>query len=850
MKSPILLALAVAGFAAAVAPSHSFAASAGSTDTLPLTRVLGGALKDPVLSGDYAYIPSGRVINTWNYADPAAPHQVAATAVANGVIQGLTRWGDYLYASWQRGDDNAGIAVYSLADPAKPMLVNQFDDYTPSSLKLLWTVAAANGYLYLFDQENGIYFGDLGANPQHPTFTRLQRTPITYDRSYVEGNYVYVSGTTTQADPRHVCAIFDVSNPSSPVGAGGCGGGVTPDHFRSRVRPPLAVDFGLQLALVDVTDPHNAVPLGSVESAPATDGFLYGDRAYTVGFAGIDMYDISNRSAPVLAGHSPIPTLGTDSVSMFDDNVLLLTSTDRFARLKLSATNAPSVVSSVTPAGGAVSDDVAIVDGKAVVLQENYGLGIFDADTLQPLARFDVDLPEQLNLRDFEQFAVDGHRAYLTAWGYGLVVVDLADPLHPAELGRVPFDFASTVAANGNFAYIGTVTNVGYVQVVDVSDPARPTLRGNVEVGSAYRLKVRGNYVFVADALAGMRVVDVSNPDAPALVALYDNGCLGFGGAAYDVALSEDGKRAFVACESGLHILDVSVPAAPQPLGVFPASFAGNSTVEVRGNRAWFGDAFGLHEIDITNPVVPVEVGTTDIGSFAPTRLRALDDGRLFLFQRQLGIHVFGERAIEDAIFKDGFDGAPPAQPSVSDYDDLGEGFLGTQYAYNGVNYHDVNGIGGVFPDGSTFTSDDVGDQLIVENATDFFTGFPDFGSVPNVLTFGTSFIAGGNLSLGPLVRMTMDLDQPASAAQIDLAFYENGPWGGIELHMDAYSRGTVVASDTLTIADGGGRDNVTTSRLAVSGATFDSLKIYATFGGEPSAPRVLLDHLVLTPAP
>lgn len=850
MKSPILLALAVAGFAAAVAPSHSFAAAAGSANTLPLTRVLGGALKDPVLSGDYAYIPSGRIVNTWNYADPAAPRQVAVTAVANGVIQGLTRWGDYLYASWQRGDDNAGIAVYSLADPANPVLVNQFDDYVSSSLKQLWTVAAANGYLYLFDQENGMYFGDLGANPLHPTFTRFQRTPITYDRSYVDGNFVYVSGTTTQADPRHVCSIYDVSNPSSPVGAGGCGGGITPDHFRSRVRPPLAVDFGLQLALFDVTDPHNSTPLASIESAPATDGFLHGDRAYTIGFAGIDIYDISNRSAPVLAGHSTIPTLGAESVSMFDDNVLLLTSTDRFTRLKLSTPNTPSVVSSVAPAGGAVTDDIVIVDGKAVALQENYGLGILDADTLQPLARFDADLPEQLNLRDFEQFAVDGHRAYLTAWGYGLVVVDLTDPLHPAELGRLPYDYASSAAASGNFAYIGTVTNGGYVQVVDVSDPTHPTPRGRVEVGGAHRMQVRGNFVFVADDLAGLRVVDVSNPDAPALVALYDNGCMGFIGGAYDVALSDDGKRAYVACESGLHILDVSVPAAPQPLGVFAATFAANSTVAVRGNRAWFGDAYGLHEIDISNPVLPVEVGTTDIGSFMPTRLRALDDGRVFLFQRQVGIHVFGARAIEDSIFKDGFDGAPPAQPRVSDYDDLSEGFLGTQYAYNGVTYHDVNGIGGVFPDGSTFVPKDVGDQLIVENATDFFTGFPDFGSVPNVLTFGTSFIAGGNLSLGPLVRMTMDLDQPASAAQIDVAYYENGPWGGIELHMDAYSNGAVVASDTLTIADGGGRDNATTSRLAVSGATFDSLKIYATYGGQPTAPRVLLDHLVLTPAP
>ncbi len=198
-----------------------------------------------------------------------------------------------------------------------------------------------------------------------------------------------------------------------------------------------------------------------------------------------------------------------------------------------------------------------------------------------------------------------------------------------------------------------------------------------------------------------------------------------------------------------------------------------------------------------------------------------------------------------DLIFADDFD---PAGPSISNYDDLVEGSLDTSYAYNGVSYHDVNGIGGVFPDGSTFTPDDVGDQLIIEDATDFYIDFPDYGSSPNSMTFGTAYIPGPNLTIGPLVRVTMDLDAPASAAGVDIAFYENGPWGGIEIHLDALDAGTVVASDVITIANGGGRDNPTTAKLGVGGATFDSLKLYATYGDQPSAPRIMMDDLTLTP--
>jgi len=199
-----------------------------------------------------------------------------------------------------------------------------------------------------------------------------------------------------------------------------------------------------------------------------------------------------------------------------------------------------------------------------------------------------------------------------------------------------------------------------------------------------------------------------------------------------------------------------------------------------------------------------------------------------------------------DLVFADGFDGA---QASISNYDDLTEGFLGTSFDYNGVSYHDVNGIGGVFPDGSTFVPADVGDQLIIEDATVFYGVHPDYGSSPNSMTFGSSFVNGPNLSLGALVRVTMDLAVPASSATVDLGFYENGPWGGIVLHLDALDGDTVVASDSLTIANGGGHDNDTVATFSVSAPTFDSLKLYATYEDQPSAPRVIIDDLALTPA-
>lgn len=215
---------------------------------------------------------------------------------------------------------------------------------------------------------------------------------------------------------------------------------------------------------------------------------------------------------------------------------------------------------------------------------------------------------------------------------------------------------------------------------------------------------------------------------------------------------------------------------------------------------------------------------------------RLVDLGAVRLVDRDAG---------NDAIFTDGFESADSTH--VTRYDDLQEGFLGTAFDLDGIHYHDCNGLDGVFPDGSTFAAADIGDNFTIENATAFYADFPGFGSSPNALTFGDGYINGDNFSIGAMERASMDLGAPANAARFDLAYYENGPWGGIVLHLDAVSEGQVVASDSLTIADAGGRDNVTTASLQVQGATFDGLRLYATYGAKPSAPRVMIDNLSIT---
>lgn len=182
----------------------------------------------------------------------------------------------------------------------------------------------------------------------------------------------------------------------------------------------------------------------------------------------------------------------------------------------------------------------------------------------------------------------------------------------------------------------------------------------------------------------------------------------------------------------------------------------------------------------------------------------------------------------------------------VIDYEDLTEGTQGDPLSHMGVTYYDLNNVSGSFPSGETFGPAPE-DEFVIEDAGLLYNDFPGYGSPVNSLTFGIAYIPGENLSIGGLSTVTMDLEVPATEVSMDLAFYENGPWGGIVFHLDALSGDVVVGSDSFSISNLGGRDNPAVATLAVAGATFDRLHLYATWESDYSMPRAMIDDLTLT---
>lgn len=129
--------------------------------------------------------------------------------------------------------------------------------------------------------------------------------------------------------------------------------------------------------------------------------------------------------------------------------------------------------------------------------------------------------------------------------------------------------------------------------------------------GAPVRTQLRGKHAFVAAGWDdGLHVIDVSDPDVPRRVAKLP-GTRAFWEGPFDVALIDD--FALVAERiAGLGIIDISNPAAPVRVGRFILPGRYTSSVTVRGRTAFVGNEdAGLVILDVDRPESPVIIGST-----------------------------------------------------------------------------------------------------------------------------------------------------------------------------------------------------------------------------------------------
>lgn len=238
--------------------------------------------------------------------------------------------------------------------------------------------------------------------------------------------------------------------------------------------------------------------------------------------------------------------------------------------------------------------------------------------------------------------AAQGRYAYVTnANANAFVVLDLSNPVAPAEIGRLT-GATGALAAQGRYVY----TSNG--AIVDVGNPTAPVVAGQTGTGGS-QLTVSGNLVYYA-AWDGLTIVDVTQPAAPVQV-----GHVTLPSPSMDVALSGPASTActadtfalLIGLDGVLRVVNVTSPAAARLVGQLAFADGEGHGVATQGAVAFattwprddLGDAMSgtLHAVDLKDPANPQLVSVRQQAK-APGRV-VLASGYAYIAEAAVGMN-------------------------------------------------------------------------------------------------------------------------------------------------------------------------------------------------------------------
>ncbi len=413
--------------------------------------------------------------------------------------------------------------------------------------------------------------------------------------------------------------------------------------LRAVLTPDYAIGVGVNLQVYDLRNPANIVKRFDAPIRPATHAIRYGNMLYLAGGSGLQVWDFTNPSSPQWLRTVAVNTFAPDVASNTPFGPVVITHSDRGLVLGVSDAGHPVLAGQFTMPFGVSAHAAGFDEDHVYVAEEAYGLAALESDDLSSDGHFRAALPLDLAQRDMEGISVADGRAYLAAWGYGVLAVDLSDPYHPAELGRFAFPFATAIQGRGNRVYVASATDGGGFRILDVSNPKNLLQLGALATDQTLDLTLRGHYAFLATRTfsgpGGLAIVDVSNPAAPVQVG-QDTTCP----YAYGVDVSRDGNTTYIGCADGsLEIIDSTKKANPVMLA--KVALPGNPapaaySVVVRGGMAYVGNDSGVDEFEVSNPKSPVQTFRHWTG-FPVRKLNHAPDGRLFAFAGLAGTYEF-----------------------------------------------------------------------------------------------------------------------------------------------------------------------------------------------------------------
>jgi hypothetical protein len=217
--------------------------------------------------------------------------------------------------------------------------------------------------------------------------------------------------------------------------------------------------------------------------------------------------------------------------------------------------------------------------------------------------------------------SAEGDHVY-AGFGAELAILDISNPVSPERVGYLVLQgVVEDLAVVGEYAYVlpGSPydhVDAGGLRVIDVSDPTAPVEVREMGV-SGTTIAVVSRYAYISDQQA-LRVIDVSDPASPVAVGTYTT--LGVvtdvkavDGYAYVTWCVSDARGECV--RGGLDVVDVAKPRSPKRVVTLELSDPLGGPMELVGNHLYIaGRHSGLHLVDVSRPAAPLYTGTVARG--------------------------------------------------------------------------------------------------------------------------------------------------------------------------------------------------------------------------------------------
>jgi hypothetical protein len=258
------------------------------------------------------------------------------------------------------------------------------------------------------------------------------------------------------------------------------------------------------------------------------------------------------------------------------------------------------------------------------------------------------------------QIAIAERYAYLTWKNYwwhkyarelsgGIVVVDITRPQTPQPAGALTMvktsdrsaPYPQAIAVIGTHAYVGVGREL---HIIDVTNPANLTPTAHYETPEtisaiAVASAASKRYAYVTSGAAGLRIIDVTEPQTPIEVASYSDRYAMSSVVVAAPPYAPNRRYAYLGSGDRLKILDVTNPAAPTLVGATEPLGVVINDVALQGPYLYLAAIDGLTVVTAANPATPVVVTTAALP--APALSVATQGNRVYVAAGDAGLFSF-----------------------------------------------------------------------------------------------------------------------------------------------------------------------------------------------------------------